>query len=100
MAAKRGAEYSCTNGNTVGSQCQVSCPLKNQQPYCKSANGPATFTCDGNGKWNMNKKNDCECKTACQAPEEQFSHISEEVLPTFDTCRTSFKNAKCNAKCP
>ena len=115
--------------------------MKNQQPYCKSVKGTRTFTCEANAKWDWNSKNDCECKTACQAPEEQFSHIPTgsihdiswifyefdtniqishvlehtrailfcrlflfniilDVLPRFDSCKSSFKNAKCKAKCP
>merc|ERR1711935_588498 len=40
------------------------------------------------------------CRSACQSPEEQFSHISSEILPRFDSCESTTKNAMCRAKCP
>ena len=113
----------------LGSECSITCPLKNQQAYCKSSKGIRSFTCEKNG-WSSNSKNDCECKTACSSPEEQFPHIGKgtfrwnisefyqpvwikwqstcspynwqfsDVLPSFDSCSSVFKNAKCKAKCP
>ena len=60
----------------LGSECSITCPLRNQQAYCKSSRGTRSFTCEKNG-WTSNSKNDCECKTACSSPEEQFPHISK-----------------------
>ena len=73
-----------SNPCLLGSECSITCPLKNQQAYCKSSKGKRSFTCEKNG-WSSNSKNDCECKTACSSPEEQFPHIGKgifyEIIP-------------------
>ena len=60
----------------LGSTCSIQCPQKNEQAYCKSSKGSRTFECKSSGDWSSNKRNDCDCRSACQSPEEQFSHIS------------------------
>ena len=59
-----------------GSTCQIECPKRNEQAYCKSSKGPRSFVCSASGDWNLNKKNDCDCRAVCQDPAEQFGHIS------------------------
>ena len=77
-------DRSFSNPFLLGSECSITCPLKNQQAYCKSSKGKRSFTCEKNG-WSSNSKNDCECKTACSSPEEQFPHIEkgifDEIIP-------------------
>jgi len=99
-ATRKGAAMACDNDTSVGSTCRIQCPQKNEQAYCKSSKGSRTFECKSSGDWSSNKRNDCDCRSACQSPEEQFSHISSEILPRFDSCESTTKNAMCRAKCP